>query len=166
MTLTDAPRAKAPAVAPAPAPDASPPTEAPTTTAAVTADDATTAVPPPAHCTLEQYHAAIEAGELNEYSNVELLDEQVIRKMSKGKRHDDTVNQLNVYFMTRFMQTYICRVQSAVTLPPGSEPEPDYAVIDEASYRGRGSSYRPGRRGDQHGATAGALHARPVPRRH
>ena len=136
-TLTDAPRAQAPAVAPAP--NASVPTEAPPTTSDTSEEaTATTAVPPqPARCTLAQYHAAIEAGELDEYSNVELLDGQIIQKMSEGKRHDDTVNQLNVYFMSRFMQTHICRVQRAVTLPPGSEPEPDYAVIDKQSYRGR-----------------------------
>ena len=126
MTLTDAPRVET---------RAEPPGEI-AEVATATAETQATA-PRPARFTLAQYHAAIEAGVLTEYSKVELIDERLIEIVSKGKRHDDIVNQLNVFFMSRFMQTHICRVQSAVTLPPGSEPEPDYAIVDKESYRGR-----------------------------
>ena len=144
MTLTDAPRAKAPAAPPAPpaAPAPAPPADAAAPTGQVAA--ATGTAPQPARFTLAQYHAAIEAGVLTEQSKVELIDGRLIEKMSIGKRHRDSLDRINRYFVRRYDDPpYLCSAQNPITLPADSEPEPDYVVVNRKTYAQRATHPEP-----------------------
>ena len=105
---------------------------------------ATVTPPQPARFTLAQYHAAIEAGVLTERSRVELVDGQIIQKMSIGKRHRDCLDRINRYFVRRYDDPpYLCAAQNPITLPNDSEPEPDYAVVNRETYAGRDAHPEP-----------------------
>ena len=91
----------------------------------------------PLHWTLARYHKAIEAGVLTENDRVECIGGQLIERMPIGKRHADTVDRVNEYFVYEIGKTYLYRVQNPISLLDHSEPEPDYAIIDKASYAQR-----------------------------
>lgn len=76
--------------------------------------------------TLERYHAAIEAGILNEYDKVELLFGKLVPVSPVGIVHGKTVNKINRLFINRFPEhSYMVGIQNPVTLIDDSEPEPD-----------------------------------------
>jgi Uma2 family endonuclease len=88
--------------------------------------------------TVEQYHRAIESGLLPENSAVELLDGFLVRKdrakagenpMTIGDRHRIAVVRLA--HAAPLFEPLNCFLQSQqpVSLPPGTEPEPDGAVV-------------------------------------
>lgn len=91
----------------------------------------------PFRYSLPRYHEAIRAGIITENDRVELIDGELIQKMGIGKRHGDCLDLINVYFVTRYAATHVCRAQNPLSLGDHSEPEPDYALVDKASYAGR-----------------------------
>ena len=125
----------------------SPTTAPPAATAA--ADDGAATVPTLVvprkrmRYTVARYHEAIAIGLLNENDGVELLFGEIVKKMSIGKRHRDCVDRLNRYFMKRVSDDLLCCVQNPITIPDHSEPEPDYAIVNEASYRQRAGNPEP-----------------------
>jgi Uma2 family endonuclease len=89
--------------------------------------------------TLDEYHRMIESGVLMGGDPYELLEGNLVRKMSHGSRHDSSLQALFKRILRLISASWDARCQSAVTLPDGSEPEPDVAVIrgDENTYRHR-----------------------------
>lgn len=82
-----------------------------------------------------EYHKLIEIGVLTEDDNLELLEGYLVHKMSRNPPHDAS-RQLTADALTAVLPKGWClRIQCAVTLP-GSEPEPDIAVVrgDARSY--------------------------------
>jgi Uma2 family endonuclease len=78
---------------------------------------------------LERYHAAIEAGILNEYDKVELLFGKLVPMSPVGIVHGKTVNKVNRLFTrTLAEEEFTIGVQNPVTLVDDSEPEPDIYV--------------------------------------
>ena len=72
----------------------------------------------------------ISAGILSESSNVELIEGRIIHKMSRNPPHDVVLDQTNEALRSRLPGgQWRVRVQSAITLPPDSEPEPDIAIV-------------------------------------
>ena len=45
--------------------------------------------------------------------------------------------------MPRYSPKYLCTVQNPITLPPSSEPEPDYAIINRETYASRTGNPEP-----------------------
>ena len=92
------------------------------------------ALPPtsdrPIRYTVESYHAVIAAGVLTELDKLELIDGELINKVRITKEHADCVDSINLYFVRRYGDSYLCRAQNPITIPPHSEPEPDYGLID------------------------------------
>ena len=84
--------------------------------------------------TLARYHEAIAQGVLGEADRVELIEGQLIEKMSIGKRHGDSVDLVNEYFTYTVGRKYRYRVQNPLIAGTGSEVEPDYAVLDREAY--------------------------------
>lgn len=119
------------------------PTERPHVQAAAVAPTAVVATRRPFRYTLERYHAAIAAGILTENDKVELINGELIEKMSIGKKHNDCVQHLNLYFVIRYGQTHGCRPQCSVTLSLDSEPEPDFAIINRETYATRTGNPEP-----------------------
>lgn len=87
--------------------------------------------------TLEQYHAMIERGILEEGAPIELLDGFLIHKdrakmgddpLTVGTEHTKVVQRLMRFL--RDVERHGChfRVQQPIALPPDGEPEPDGAI--------------------------------------
>jgi Uma2 family endonuclease len=89
--------------------------------------------------TLDEYHKMIEEGILIDGEPYELLEGNLVKKMSRGSPHDAAIIVLNKRFVRMSPAGWEVRVQSAMTLPTGSEPEPDFAIVrgDESTYRHR-----------------------------
>ena len=71
----------------------------------------------------------IESGLLLSGEPYELLEGNLVRKMSRGSPHDSAVMVLVKRFIKMVPTGWEVRGQSAVTLPNGSEPEPDVAIV-------------------------------------
>ncbi|QJW95283.1 Uma2 family endonuclease [Frigoriglobus tundricola] len=108
----------------------------------------TTATPPQryysAHSTfrkftLDEYHKLIEIGVFASGEPYELLEGNLVHKMSRGTPHDAAVQALLKRLFRMSPAGWDLRSQSAVTLTAGNEPEPDCAIVrgDENTYRTR-----------------------------
>lgn len=89
--------------------------------------------------TLDEYHKMIEQGILIDGEPYELLEGNLVKKMSHGSRHDAAVQFLNKRLVRMVPVGWDVRTQSAITLPAGTEPEPDCVLVrgDENTYRHR-----------------------------
>jgi Uma2 family endonuclease len=78
----------------------------------------------------------IETGVLVDGEPYELLEGHLVHKMSRGIPHDRAIQVLNKRFVRMVPPGWDVRTQSAITLPTGSEPEPDCALVrgDENTY--------------------------------
>ena len=86
--------------------------------------------------TLDQYHKMIETGVLMSGEPYELLEGHLVHKMSRGSPHDWAVQVLTKRFVRMMSDDWDVRSQCAITLPAGSEPEPDVAVVrGKTNYR-------------------------------
>ena len=78
--------------------------------------------------TVEDYHRMIEAGVLNKYSRVQLLEGRIVDKMSRNPPHDQAVVLTQGALAPLLPANWHIRVQSAITTAD-SEPEPDISVV-------------------------------------
>ena len=79
--------------------------------------------------TVDDYHAMGEAGILTEDSRVELIDGQLIAKMTIGPAHMRVVNYLNKICVTRAASVAEVSIQNPVRLGRYSEPEADVVLL-------------------------------------
>src|SRR4051812_11405501 len=93
---------------------------------------------PPVRITVGQYHRMIETGILKTDARIELLDGELVRKnrsaagedpMTIGTGHVTGVDLLIALNPKLKRLGCYMRIQSPVTLPPHSEPEPDGAIV-------------------------------------
>lgn len=89
--------------------------------------------------TLDEYHKMIETGVLSSGEPYELLEGNLVHKMSRGIPHDYAIQTLNKRLVRVLPIGWDVRAQCAVTLVGGSEPEPDFALVrgDESTYASR-----------------------------
>ncbi len=89
--------------------------------------------------TLDEYHKMIQTGLLMSGEPYELLEGNLVRKMSHGSPHDSAIQALFKRILRALPIGWDVRCQLATTLPTGSEPEPDLAVVrgDENTYWNR-----------------------------
>ena len=79
--------------------------------------------------TVDEYHRMLEAGILYEGEPVELLDGQLIAMPPEGPLHTSVIAALNAELVLRFVNRAIVRPGNPVTLPPVSEPQPDFTLV-------------------------------------
>lgn len=92
----------------------------------------------PFRYTLDRYHAAIAAGIITENDKVELIFGEIVEQKGIGKKHADCLDKVAFYFFEKFGKSYLCRHQNPISFPDfNTEPEPDFAIIDKASYASR-----------------------------
>ena len=79
--------------------------------------------------TVEDYHKLGEAGILTEDSRVELIEGELIEMAPIHGPHMGTVNRLNKMLVLAVGDHGVVSVQNPVTLPPYSEPQPDFTIL-------------------------------------
>jgi Uma2 family endonuclease len=88
------------------------------------------AEPLPVHpLTVDDYHAMAEAGILGPDDRVELIDGQIIEKMTIGPRHIRIVNLLTEAAVMRASSVVEVSIQNPVRLSRYTEPEPDVVLL-------------------------------------
>lgn len=79
-------------------------------------------------CTKDIYKM-MEVGILPEESGWELLDGEIIHRMSIGSRHASVVRKLEKYFERNFGDSMIISGQNPIHIDEYNEPEPDIALL-------------------------------------
>ena len=79
--------------------------------------------------TTDDYDRMAEAGILTEQDRVELIDGEIVRKMTIGPRHAACVDRATRAFVINLGDTAIVRGQGPVRLGLFSEPEPDIVLL-------------------------------------
>lgn len=88
-----------------------------------------TRLPAPRRFTVDEYYQMAAAGILTEDDRVELIEGQIVEMSPTGSRHAATVRRVTGLFYGRVGGRALVLVQDPVRLSPGSEPEPDVALV-------------------------------------
>ncbi|MHB8575855.1 MAG: Uma2 family endonuclease [Dehalococcoidia bacterium] len=87
-------------------------------------------VPPPQRrFTVDEYYRMAEAGIFRRDEHVELLEGVIFSMCAIGSWHAATVGKSDRWFSRQLGDRAIVRIQNPVQLGPGSEPEPDVAIV-------------------------------------
>jgi hypothetical protein len=79
--------------------------------------------------TADEYQRMGQVGILSRADRVELIDGEIVAKMTIGPRHAACVDRANRAFMTAVVGTTIVRVQGPVRLNLFNQPEPDLVLL-------------------------------------
>jgi len=79
--------------------------------------------------TLAEYHHLAELGFLGEDDQVELIGGQIIEMAAKGTAHEACLTRLLRELIKLLGDRATLRSQSPLILPPDSEPEPDFTIV-------------------------------------
>ena len=79
--------------------------------------------------TVEEYARMIEQGLLTAFDRVELIEGEIVDKMTQGNPHSMCILVLNELFRFRAPAEVVIGVQGPVWMPPDSVPEPDVFLI-------------------------------------
>jgi len=79
--------------------------------------------------TVEDYHAMGEAGVLGEDDRVELIEGDLIQMAPIGGGHMLSVNRLTQALVRAVGDAAVVSVQNSLSLPPISEPQPDFVLL-------------------------------------
>lgn len=98
-----------------------------------------TANPQPMHLrfTVDEYYQMYEMGILKFHERAEIIDGELIKKMSIGDFHATVVDLLNEFLIRNAPPNTRVRVQNPVRLSDYDEPEPDLALADLTKYDGK-----------------------------
>ncbi len=78
---------------------------------------------------VEEYHRMGEAGILSEGERVELIEGDIVMMTPIGPPHASSVARLNRVFSSRLAERVTVWIQNPVRIPPGSEFQPDLALL-------------------------------------
>ena len=87
--------------------------------------------------TVAEFYQMIESGILKDYEHAEIIDGELIKKMSVGDLHAAIVNLLNRFFSKNVSDDVLISVQNPIYLNEYHEPEPDLVLADLTKYDGR-----------------------------
>jgi len=79
--------------------------------------------------TLAEYHRLTEIGFFAEDDRIELIRGEIIQMAAKGTAHELCLTRLIRELINLLGDRAILRVQSPIVLPSGSEPEPDFTIV-------------------------------------
>lgn len=86
---------------------------------------------------VDDYYKLIELGLLDNYEKVEIINGELVQKMTIGDRHAFAVDLLNRFFARNLTDNLVVRVQNPLRLSDFDEPEPDLVLADLTKYDGR-----------------------------
>ncbi len=87
--------------------------------------------------TVDDYYKMIELGMLENYEKAEIIDGELIQKMTIGDKHAWVVDFLNRFFSRNLEENILVRVQNPLRLTDYDEPEPDIVLTDLSKYDGK-----------------------------
>ncbi|NWF61034.1 MAG: Uma2 family endonuclease [Fischerella sp.] len=79
--------------------------------------------------TLAEYHRLAELGFFHEDDHIELINGEIIQMVAKGKAHATCLRNLLRELPRLVGDRATLQSQAPITLPPNSEPEPDFAIV-------------------------------------
>jgi Uma2 family endonuclease len=79
--------------------------------------------------TLDEYHRLGELGFFHEDDHIELINGEIIEMASKGTAHETCLRNLWKQLPKIVGDRATLQSQAPITLPPNSEPEPDFAIV-------------------------------------
>jgi Uma2 family endonuclease len=82
----------------------------------------------PARITLEQYHRMVDAGVWDD-CHVELLNGVIVEMSPEGISHASKRSKAQYHLIRVLGDKALLRIGAPITLPNGSEPEPDLAIV-------------------------------------
>ena len=83
----------------------------------------------PQRFTIAEYHRLTEIGFFTEDDRVELIHGEINRMAAKGTAHTVCCSNLLAALAALLSDYATLRCQDPITLPSGSEPEPDFAIV-------------------------------------
>lgn len=86
---------------------------------------------------VDDYYKMIELGILKDYEKAEIIEGELIKKMTVGDRQAATVDFLNRLFVRNLSDDVLVRIQNPIRLSDYNEPEPDIVLTDLKKYNGR-----------------------------
>lgn len=87
--------------------------------------------------TVDEFYKMFELGIIKDYEHAEIIDGELIKKMSIGDLHAAVVNFLTKFFVKNVSDEILVSVQNPVRLSDYHEPEPDLALSDLTKYDGK-----------------------------
>ncbi|MEH1958405.1 MAG: Uma2 family endonuclease [Nostoc sp.] len=79
--------------------------------------------------TLAEYHRLTELGFFHEDNHIELINGEIIEIASKGTAHETCLRNLLRELPKLVADRATLQSQAPIALPPNSEPEPDFAIL-------------------------------------
>ncbi len=86
---------------------------------------------------VDEYYKMIELGMLKDYEKAEIIDGELIQKMTIGDRHAAVVNILNRFFVKNVSDEVLVSIQNPLRITDYNEPEPDIVLSDLTKYDGK-----------------------------
>ncbi|CAN5603160.1 Uma2 family endonuclease [soil metagenome] len=86
---------------------------------------------------VDEYYKMIELGLLKDYEKSEIIEGELIPKMTIGDRHALVVDLLTEFFIRNVSETVRVRVQNPLRISKYNEPEPDIVLSDLTRYDGK-----------------------------
>lgn len=88
-----------------------------------------TALPARKIFNVREYNRMIDAGVFIGNNNYELINGEIVSKMTQGHFHISCINRLNRLFSSIIGDLGIVSIQNAVSIGEISEPEPDVSIL-------------------------------------
>ncbi len=85
---------------------------------------------------VDEYYKMIELGLLKDYEKSEIIEGELIQKMTIGDRHALTVDLLNKFFIKNVSDEIRVGIQNPLRISDYNEPEPDIVLSDLMKYDG------------------------------
>lgn len=86
---------------------------------------------------VDDYYKMIEMGMIDDYEKAEIIDGEMVPKLTIGDRHAFAVDMLNRFFMRNLSDDVMVRIQNPLRLSDFDEPEPDIVLSDLTKYDGK-----------------------------
>ena len=86
--------------------------------------------------TVDDYYKMIEMGMIEDYEKAEIIDGEMVPKMTIGDKHAAVVNRLNRLLASLLPDPVLLSVQNPLRISDFDEPEPDFVLADLTLYDG------------------------------
>ena len=86
--------------------------------------------------TVDDYYKMIEMGMITDYERAEIIDGEMVPKMTIGDKHAAVVDRLTRLLIRALPDQILVRVQNPLRIGDFDEPEPDFVLADLTKYDG------------------------------